>query len=179
MGKKTHPELQLTSVRYKSTHGSEVLLSVLAVQALRDDAGFRKTKKIKNWRFGCVFLPTDYTDGHKFFLRQIFSDCTDCWSLGGSCHAGCFVHQSSPLATTIIRAIRENLQLDEVKSVWEKRMTRQNICVHLCNLWGEKTLPKVKWFKFMDTIILIMVSRWTKIVYMMRQAAFFSDNNYQ
>ena len=23
-------------------------------------------------------------------------------------------------------------------------MTRQNICVHLCNLWGEKTLPKVK-----------------------------------
>jgi len=30
---------------YKSAHGSEVLLSVLAVQALRDDAGFRKTKK--------------------------------------------------------------------------------------------------------------------------------------
>ena len=26
----------------------------------------------------------------------------------------------------------------------KKRMTRQNICVHLCNLWGEKTLPKVK-----------------------------------
>jgi hypothetical protein len=30
---------------YKSTHGSEVLLPVLAVQALRDDAGFRKTRK--------------------------------------------------------------------------------------------------------------------------------------
>ena len=44
-----------------------------------------------------------------FFSDRFFSDCTDCWSLDGSCHAGCFVHQSSPLATTIIRAIRENL----------------------------------------------------------------------
>jgi len=43
------------------------------------------------------------------FSDRFFSDCTDCWSLGGSCHAGCFAHQSSSLATTIIRAIRENL----------------------------------------------------------------------
>jgi len=45
----------------------------------------------------------------QIFSQTDFSDCTDCWSLDGSCHAGCFVHQSSPLATTIIRAIRENL----------------------------------------------------------------------
>ena len=51
------------------------------------------------------FLSTDYTDGHEFFLTRI-ADCTDFWSLAGSCHAACFAHQSSPLATTTICKIR-------------------------------------------------------------------------
>ena len=36
------------------------------------DSNHSNQYKSNNWSSGCVFLPTDYTDGHKFFLRQIF-----------------------------------------------------------------------------------------------------------
>ncbi len=53
-----------------------------------------------------VFFPHRLHRCSQMFSRTD-SDCTIFWSLDGSCHAGCFAHQSSSLAVTIIRVIRK------------------------------------------------------------------------
>ena len=82
-----------------------------------------------------VFFAPQIADGHRFFSHTDFSDCTDCWSLDGSCHAGCFAHQSSSLATTIIR---------NPKNLCEKNAWQDRTSVSICVICGAKDTPKVK-----------------------------------
>ena len=72
-----------------------------AASGMRTDIGGQREKElnIRNFR-KCFFAPQ---------ITQMDTDFshTDFGSLDGSCHAGCFVHQPSLLAMTIIRAIRK------------------------------------------------------------------------